>query len=64
MDAKKLKAPLSYSALYNQISLIQDQLKKQKKSPTIAELSAIIGDTEEHILESMELGKPNSTLIH
>ncbi|MFC0558143.1 hypothetical protein [Halalkalibacter alkalisediminis] len=59
MTKRKLKVASNYSALLESILLLQhSHVKEQKKSPTIAEISAITGDTEEHILESMELGRP------
>ena len=63
MTKRKRKVDLNYSVSLKNIILLQhNHIKKQKKSPTIAEISAITGDTEEHILESMELGKsdPNN----
>ncbi|GAE30778.1 hypothetical protein [Halalkalibacter hemicellulosilyticus] len=48
----------SYNHLFQQVYQIQTHsASKQKKSPTIAELAAIVGDTEEHILECLEFGK-------
>ncbi|MFC0473564.1 hypothetical protein ACFFHM_24415 [Halalkalibacter kiskunsagensis] len=61
MKHKKRKDYLHYSALFDHILLLENISRKEKgKSPTIAEVSAIVGDSEEHILECMELGRPDA----
>ncbi|MCM3714929.1 hypothetical protein [Halalkalibacter oceani] len=60
MHMSKQKQESLYSSSFKQIQFIQRLArKKHKKSPTIAEIAAITGDSEEYILESMEYGQPN-----
>ncbi|MCM3761581.1 hypothetical protein M3212_12370 [Alkalihalobacillus oceani] len=48
----------SFYLSFKQIQFVQRiARKKHKKSPTIAEIAAITGDSEEYILESMEFGQ-------
>ncbi|WP_227935021.1 hypothetical protein [Alkalihalobacillus deserti] len=64
MTTKKLKVHSNYSALFENIILLQhNHVKQQKKSPTIAEISALTGDSEEHILECLELGRTDPTEV-
>lgn len=58
---------ISYIDVFKQVNAIQELAKvEEKHSPSVAEMAAIIGDTEEHILESMEYGTNKSScfLIH
>ncbi|WP_332691150.1 hypothetical protein [Halalkalibacter lacteus] len=66
MKTRKQNDQSNYSALFEHILLLENNARKEKrKSPTIAEISAITGDSEEHILECMELGKPNDfNILH
>lgn len=61
MDTSKQKQESFYLS-FKQIQFIQRiARKKHKKSPTIAEIAAITGDSEEYILESMEFGQASLT---
>ena len=58
MKSSKQKHELLYFALFQHVKAIQRRARKEKrKSPTIAEIAASVGDSEEHILESMEFGQ-------
>ncbi|WP_100406847.1 hypothetical protein [Bacillus solitudinis] len=56
-----------YSDVLSQVLSIVCWCRKQKlKSPTIRELSMLIGNSEEFILESIEFGTPSNqpTFLH
>lgn len=58
MQTSKQRQELHHSASMEHIKAIQrSAYKERRKSPTIAEIAAITGHTEEYILESMEFGQ-------
>ncbi len=58
MHTSKQKPEFLYCASFQHIKAIQRSAREeQRKSPTIAEIATIVGDTEEHILESIEFGQ-------
>ncbi|TWI57872.1 hypothetical protein [Halalkalibacter nanhaiisediminis] len=58
MQTSKQKQELHHTASMEHIKAIQRLAHiERRKSPTIAEIAAITGLTEEHILESMEFGQ-------
>ncbi|GAE24809.1 hypothetical protein JCM9140_761 [Halalkalibacter wakoensis JCM 9140] len=64
MSINKGKNANYYTTLLDEVLLLVAILRKEKrKSPTIAELALLIGDSEERILECLEFGKPLK-LIH
>jgi hypothetical protein len=66
MQTRKSRGQSQFAPLLQQNCSLKLALAKAKsKSPTIAEISAIVGDSEEHILECIELGKPDSfNILH
>ncbi|KHF41795.1 hypothetical protein [Halalkalibacter okhensis] len=66
MKKKNSNNQSRHSDLLQNILLLENITRREKRrSPTIAELATLVGDSEEHILECLELGRSTSpTNIH
>ncbi|MDV2683249.1 hypothetical protein RYX56_02565 [Alkalihalophilus lindianensis] len=58
MTHYQLKCDQRYADVFDRIVVIlHDYRKENFRSPTIAQIASMIGDTEEVVLESLEFGK-------
>ncbi|WP_368504691.1 hypothetical protein AB3N04_03180 [Alkalihalophilus sp. As8PL] len=68
MTHYQLKCDQRYADVFDRIVVIlHDYRKENFRSPTIAQIASMIGDTEEMVLESLEFGKyfsNHSPLLH
>ncbi|ADC50910.1 sigmaB [Alkalihalophilus pseudofirmus OF4] len=58
MTHYQLKCDQRYADVFDRIVVLLHAYKKEHaKSPTIAQIASIIGDSEEMVLESIEFGR-------